>query len=149
MEVYGMADSSRLGRLPPKYRFVLNPYVDARFSTCPGCGQPTKLHKLPFFVHVDPNYPLALNLSHRYCPACDLIILHRDRLEAQLGRLFPDRDPATLREQYLVMGTLERSAFRAGQKTPLPIAEALEHLHDFVERLTVQYQPAGWYKSEG
>ncbi|HOD03839.1 MAG TPA: hypothetical protein PKH92_02235 [Anaerolineaceae bacterium] len=143
-----MPDSPHLGKLPPKHRFILNPYVDARFSSCPSCGQPTKLRKLPFFVHVDPRLPVVLNMSHRYCPACDLIILHRDRLEALLMQLFPDHDPETLRKQYLVMGTVERAAFRASLKTPLSIAEMLEYLHDFTERLTVQSQPIRWHKDE-
>lgn len=141
-----MTETPRLGKLPPKYRFILNPYVDARFSSCPSCEQPTKLRKLPFFVHVDPRLPVVLNMSHRYCPTCDLIILHRDRLEALLLQLFPDRELEALRQQYLVMGTIERSAFRASLKTPLSIPEALEHLHDFVEHLTVQHLPAGWCK---
>lgn len=141
-----MSDPPRLGKLPPKYKFVLNPYVDARFSSCPNCAQPTKLRKLPFFIHMDPQQPVILNMSHRYCPACDLIILHRDRLEALLLSRFPDRDPDAFHEQYLVMGTVERAAFRASLKAPLSIAEALENLHDFAEYLTVQYQPAGWYK---
>ena len=143
-----MKDKPHLGHLPPKYKFILNPYVDARFTRCPGCEQPTKIRKLPFFIHVNPDYPVVLNMTHRYCPACNLIILHRDKLEALLLQMFPDRDPEAFHEQYLVIGTVERKAFRASLKTPMPITEALEQLHDFAERLTVHYQPGGWYRDE-
>ena len=143
-----MTTQRRLGKLPPKHTFILNPYTDARFSTCPMCEQPTKVRKLPFFVHVDPKIPVILNKTHRYCPDCDLIILHRDELEKVLLRMFPDRDPAALREQYMVMGTVERQAFRASLKTPLPISEMLEVLHDFREVRTVRVRRAGWYRDE-
>jgi len=29
-----MAKALRIGRLPPKYTFILNPYTDARFTRC-------------------------------------------------------------------------------------------------------------------
>lgn len=143
-----MPSTPHLGQLPPQYRFVLNPYVDVRFSTCPGCGQPTKLRKLPFFIHVEPRIPVVLNKTHRYCPTCDLIILHRDELEAVLLRLFPDRDPETFHEQYLVMGTVERAAYRAALQTSPPVAETLAQTHDFAEVLTLHHEPGGWYKDE-
>ncbi len=141
-----MAKQRKLGKLPPKYTFILNPYTDARFSSCPRCEQPTKVRKLPFFVHVDPKVPVIVNKSHRYCPDCDLIIVHRDELEVILLRLLPDRDPTTIREQYLVMGTVERQAFRAHQKHPLSIPEMLEALHDFREVRTVKPSHPGWYR---
>lgn len=143
-----MTTQRRLGKLEPRHIFVLNPYTDARFSRCPACGQPTKVRKLPFFVHVDPKVPVILNKTHRYCPDCDLIILHRDELEAVLLKLFPDRDPAALREQYMVMGTVERRAYQASLKTPLSIPEMLEVLHDFREVRTVRVRHAGWYRDE-
>jgi hypothetical protein len=143
-----MATQRRLGKLPPKHTFILNPYPDVRFSTCPMCEQPTRVRKLPFFIHVDPKVPVILNKTHRYCPDCDLIIMHRDELEAVLLGMFPDRDPAAFREQYLVMGTVERRAYRAGLKTPLAIAELLEALHDFREVRSVRPSHPGWYREE-
>src|SRR5438445_13688037 len=68
----------RLGKQPPRYRFFLNPYQDARFSTCPQCTNKTKQRKLPLFLHIDPKQPLLLNKTCRYCPYCDLLIAHQD-----------------------------------------------------------------------
>ena len=32
----------RLGTQPPRYRFILNPYPEARFALCPKCDRPTE-----------------------------------------------------------------------------------------------------------
>jgi len=138
----------RLGKRPPKHNFVLNPYVDVRFSRCPKCEAKTKVRKLPLFIHVDPMYPVALNKTGRYCPDCDLLIVHRDDLEEILLQMFPNRDPEAFRDQYLVMGTVERKAYRASLKSPKTIPEMLEHVHDFEAVWTVEYRPAGWYRDD-
>jgi hypothetical protein len=44
----------RLGKQEPRYEFLLNPYSDQRFTTCPGCDGRTLLRKVPLVVHVDP-----------------------------------------------------------------------------------------------
>ena len=49
-----------IGRLPPRYSFILTPYTDARFTRCPGRDQPTKVRKLPLFIHIDPLNPIVL-----------------------------------------------------------------------------------------
>src|SRR5215218_7671086 len=75
----------RLGKQPPRYRFFLNPYTDARFTTCPQCGEKTRVRKLPLVIHIDPMQLVALNKTCRYCPRCDLLIAHQDELEAWLA----------------------------------------------------------------
>jgi hypothetical protein len=37
-----------------------------------------KARKRPFLIHIEPKHLLVLNMTGRYCPACDLIILHQD-----------------------------------------------------------------------
>jgi hypothetical protein len=134
-----------LGKLPRKYTFILNPYTDARFTRCPGCDQKTRQRKLPLFIHVDPLNPIVLGKTCRYCPDCDLLIVHQDELEAQLEALFAERNPSLIGNDYLVLGTVERQAWREGMKQPKGIPEMLEYLHVFKEVRTVEYQPAGWY----
>ena len=51
----------RLGKQPPRYRFFLNPYQDARFSKCPQCENKMAERKPPLFIHIDPKQPLLLN----------------------------------------------------------------------------------------
>ena len=139
---------THIGKLPPKYTFILNPYTDARFTRCPGCDQKTKQRKLPLFIHIDPMSPVVLNYTCRYCPDCDLLIAHQDELEAQLQALFAERDPSVIGNDYLVMGTVERQAWRESMKQPKSIQEMLEHFHIFKEVRTVEYRPAGWYPAD-
>jgi len=137
-----------IGKLPPRYTFILNPHTDARFTRCPNCGQKTKQRKMPLFIHVEPLNPVVLGKTCRYCPDCDLLIVHQDELEAQLEALFAERDPSLIGNDYLVLGTVERQAWREGMKQPKGIQEMLEHLHIFKEVRTIEYRPAGWYPAD-
>jgi hypothetical protein len=130
----------RLGKQPPRYRFFLNPYPDMRFTTCPQCGRRTNQRKLPLVIHVDPRNLLSINKTCRYCPACDLLIAHKDEVEQQLALLFTRHDPALIGNNYLVVGTQDRAVWRRGVHTPLTIQEMLHSLHDFEE--VVRFEPA-------
>jgi hypothetical protein len=138
-----------IGKLPPQYTFILNPYPHTRFSRCPTCEQKMHQRKVPLFIHVDPLNPVVLGYTCRYCPNCDLLIAHQDWIEDLLANLFAARDPSIIGNDYLVLGTVERTAWREGMKEPKGIQEMLEHLHDFKEVLTVEVQPAGWYAADG
>ncbi|MGC9333737.1 MAG: plasmid pRiA4b ORF-3 family protein [Anaerolineae bacterium] len=140
--------SERLGKLPPLYRFILNPYTDARFTRCPSCEQKMGQRKVPLFIHVDPFHPIVLGYTCRYCPDCDLLIAHEDEIEALLANLFAEHSPEVIGNDYLVIGTVERKAWREGMEQPKDIDDILAHLHDFKEVLTVEYQPAGWYPAD-
>jgi hypothetical protein len=139
---------TRLGKLQPQYTFVLNPYAEYRFTRCPNCGEKTRQRKLPLFIHVDPGRPVALNYTCRYCPRCDLLIAHQDQIETLLARIFAQHDSSMIGNDYLVVGTLERSAWRKSMQQRKSISEMLEHLHDFKEVQTVRVQPGGWYPAD-
>ena len=140
-------DVPHIGKLPPKHIFVLNPYTDVRFTRCPMCEERTRLRKFALFIHVDPMHPVVLGKTCRYCPDCDLLIVHQDELETQLVALFKELDPDLIGNDYLVIGTVERQAWRKGMKEPQSIPHMLEHLHDFKEVRTIKYHPAGWYRA--
>lgn len=133
---------TRIGQQPPRYRFFLNPYPDIRFTSCPQCRRKTRQRKLPLMIHVDPLTPVALNKTCRYCPSCDLLIAHQDEVEGVLAALFTTHKPEIVGNEYLVLGTMERSAWRRGIATPLTIQEMRAVLHDF--RDVVRFEPAGW-----
>ncbi len=129
-----------LGKQSPRYRFFLNPYTHARFTTCPQCGARMRLRKLPLVIHIDPQQLVALNKACRYCPGCDLLIAHQDEIERLLAGFLHDARPEIVGNRYLVVGTGDRPAWRRGMRTPLRIAEAPDHVHDFVD--VVRFEPA-------
>jgi hypothetical protein len=135
---------TQLGALPPRHIFILNPYTDARFTRCPICDNKTKQRKFALLIHVEPQNPVVMGKTCRYCPACDLIIAHKDEVDAQLAGLFRQRNPALVGNDYMVLGTVEREIWREGLKHPKTIAEMLEHLHDFKEVRDIKYKPAAW-----
>ncbi len=139
---------TRLGQLKPRYRFFLNPYKEHRFTNCPQCDRRMKVRKNPFFIHIDPDQVLVLNMYGKYCPRCDLLILHQDKVEELLTAAMFRHKPDVIGNDYLVVGTIERKAWREGTKQPQNLKKVFENLHDFKEAVLVEVQPAGWYPDE-
>jgi hypothetical protein len=138
----------RFGNLPPRYRLILNPYPDQRFTGCPDCGKFTKWRKFVLLVHIDPMHLLAQNIHCRFCPDCDLLIVHQDELEAQVVIHVSEHFPADVGNDYLVMGTMERAAWYENRRNPKPLPEILDAVADFREVLTIKVRPAGWYPKD-
>jgi len=140
-----MAKEPRFGQLELQYSFALNPYPDARFSKCPDCEQKTRQRKLPLLIHVDPMHLIALNYTCHYCPDCDLLIAHQDQIEELLAALFAEHAPSVIGNDYLIIGTVERRAWRENMKQPKPFAEMIAQTHDFKSHSTIQMTMAGWF----
>ena len=138
----------RFGKLPPRYRFILNPYPDQRFSSCPDCRKLTKWRKFVLLVHIDPMHLLAQNIHCRFCPDCDLLIVHQDELEAQLVIHVSEHFPADVGNDYLVLGTMERAAWNENRRNSKSLPEILDAVADFREVLTIKVRPAGWYRDD-
>ena len=135
-------EKPQLGELPPRHTFFLNPYRDERFTRCPMCRKLTKVRKKPYLIHIDPNVMLVLNMSGRYCPDCDLLILHQDVVEDLMVRAFQEHDPSVIGSDYLIIGTVERRSWREGDPQT-----ALANLHDFREVVTFEPEPR-WAPAE-
>ncbi len=132
---------TQLGKQPPRYRFFLNPYSDVRFTNCPQCGKRMHQRKLPLVIHIDPMYPLSLNKTCRYCPDCDLLIAHQNDIEGLLTAMLTVHKPEIVGNEYLVIGTMDRSDWKRGVQNQLPLQDLLEVLHDFKEVVT--FKPVG------
>ena len=135
------------GKLPALYKFFLNPYSDARFSRCPQCEGKTLQKKVPLMIHVDPQYPINLNYTCRYCPKCDILIAHQDEIEGHLHHLFSEHAPEAIGNDYMVMGTTERAYWKEGLSEPHPQFETLANLHGFKEYLNFK-MIGGWLPNE-
>lgn len=139
----------RFGKLPPRYGFMFNPYPDQRISRCPVCDGKTGQRKVPLLIHVDPLHLISLNYTCRYCQHCDLLIAHKHDVEHLLTTLFRQYDPDAIGNRYLVIGTVEKSAWREGMKQPKGWDETMPHASDFATYYDeLRISRAGWYKDD-
>lgn len=141
-------EEPQVGKLPPKYTFFLNPYVDARFTRCPSCDKPTKARKHAFLVNVSPLQPLVLNMTGRYCPRCDLLILHQDKVETMIAFSLRQSAPSLVGNEYLVLGTVEHKAWREAQGQPDDLKMVLNNLHAFKDVVVFDPEHYGWVPDE-
>jgi len=139
--------ASQLGKLPPCYRFFLNPYQDMRWTKCPQCENKMHQRKLPLVIHIDPMVMLSLNKTCRYCPHCDLLIAHQDDLEHILARIFSEQNPEIVGNDYLVVGTMDKKIWKSETQQQGSIQNILSVLHDFTEVVTFKVT-GGWMRDE-
>jgi hypothetical protein len=112
----------KLGKLPPKYSFILNPYEDIRMSKCPCCRKLTHMRKFVLLVYVEGWGLFAQGKTCRYCTPCELIVAHKNELEAELVRFFEKHSPEVIANPYLVLGTVEQQHWKqwlGGQGEPV------------------------------
>jgi len=139
-------EKPRFGELSPLYSFSLNPYPDQRFSRCPFCEHKTGQRKIPLFIHVDPMYPIALNYTCLHCKVCDLLIAHKHEIEHLLTTMFEQRVPSVIGNSYLIIGTMEKKAWRENMHHPKDPAEMRSHIHDFKTfNGEIRMTQSGWF----
>ena len=142
----------RLGALPRRYKFILNPYVDLRLSTCPKCERLTYPRKFPLFIHVGgtaPGYFTAiLGKTCKYCPKCEIIMAHQDELDPLIEEQRVRVAPALANHEYFVMGTVELKFWKKSLTEAQDSTEVLKHTAEFKAHLTLNYRPAGWYRAD-
>jgi len=90
---------------------------------------------------------VVLNKTCRFCPYCELLIVHQDEIEAYLAQLFGRVAPHAVGNDYLIVGTVERKPWQRGLTSPLTNEEMLEALHDFKDHL--QFKPAPVWEYTG
>ncbi|WP_017298169.1 hypothetical protein [Nodosilinea nodulosa] len=137
----------QFGYLPPQHKFFLNPYHDARFTRCPKCDRPTKLRKKPLLILFKPPQPVSLNKTCRYCPNCDLLIVHKDDLDGLLQTICLQHYPDLVGNDYLVVGTMDRKNWKEGLQIS-SLDGLLNMVHDFKQHL--EFEPARytWVKDD-
>lgn len=139
------ARKNKFGHLPPLYNFTLNPYPDQRFSKCPTCNNKTGQRKLPLIIHIEPKHMLALNYTNRYCHSCDMLIGHKHEIEHILVEFFNTYDVSVIGNDYLIIGTVEKEAWREGMKQVKLVNEMLPYIHDFKSYQVLRMTMAGWF----
>ena len=103
--------------------------------------------KIPILIHVNPHHLIALNYTCRFCRDCDLLIAHKHEIEHYLTVLFSQQAPDTISNEYLAVGTVEKSAWKEGLKQQQSIDKLLPHTSDFATYYQeLQLTRAGYYK---
>ena len=142
----------RLGALPKRYKFILNPHVDLRLSTCPKCERLTYPRKFPLFIHIGGTAPGwfagVIGKTCKYCPKCEIIMAHQDELEPLIEAQRTVMAPDAANKEYLVVGTVELKFWKKSLTEPQTMAEMLKHTAQFKDHLTLNYRPAGWYRND-
>lgn len=96
--------------LPKKYSFCLNPDPDYKVSKCPFCRKATFKRKFPLVIHIDKVTGLLnLGFTCKYCAKCECIIADKSGLETELTIIFEKRDPSCIGNEYMVLGTSDKS----------------------------------------
>lgn len=134
----------RLGQLPPRYIFAINPHQDLRCSKCPKCDRATYLRKFPLLIHVDQLGPFVLGKTCRYCSKCEFIITHQDELESTLTALLTEREPTAIGNDYLVLATVEKKAWKQRLEQKGTMEEILAYTSDIKKYVDIVYEPAHW-----
>ncbi|MEW6350204.1 MAG: hypothetical protein AB1646_14150 [Thermodesulfobacteriota bacterium] len=133
----------RLGKLAPRYSFMLNPYVDIKLSVCPACRRSTHKRKFALFIYVEGGGLVAQGLTCRYCTPCELIMVSQQELEEELALTFDERKPEVIGNPYVVVGTIDMKVWKASLGgNRIPAADALAHAADF--KRVYGLDPGGW-----
>ena len=96
----------RMGGLPARYSFVLNPYVSERFTRCPSCNSPTRVGN-PASRSCRAARGPEIGPSEQELPAlCALrtLIVHQAELEQII---IASGFPPQPRTDYVVLGTID------------------------------------------
>jgi hypothetical protein len=133
----------RIGALPPRYAFVLNPYGDTRFTKCPRCETRPNLRKLSLVIHVDGFGLVLLGKTCRLCLKCETVIAHKAELDKLLSALV-----TVSKLDYFVLGTADRRVYRQGLAGAASLDDVKAHTSDFKSYWNVEITPRGWYPKD-
>jgi hypothetical protein len=137
---------TRLGALPPRYSFALNPHTDYRATSCPRCNTKTRVRKIPLVIHVEGVGLLILRKTCRLCLPCEVVIVHQAEIEAEIKASAGQGAAAT--PDYLVLGTVSPRVWRQGLSGDMKIDELVRDMADFKAYLQIDYTPGGWYPAK-
>ena len=133
----------RLGALPPRYSFALNPHADYRATTCPRCQAKTRVRKIPLVIHVEGLGLLILRKTCRLCLHCDTVIAHQAEIESAINGSAGKAAAAT--PDYLVLGTASPQVWRRGLSGDMSMGELVRNMADFKAHLQIKYTVGGWH----
>jgi hypothetical protein len=135
--------ADRLGALPPRYAFILNPHADCGFTKCPRCGTRTNVRKLSLVIHVEGFGLVLLGKTCRLCLRCETLMAHKAELDKLISAAINVPGQA-----YVVLGTIDRRVYRRGLSGRASLDDVKAHMADFKSYWKVEVTPAGWYPKD-
>lgn len=139
------------GELEPRYRFFLNKFRDARWTSCPECERKMGQRKCPLVIGVGSGESavgiFCLNFTCRYCKNCDLLITHQDKLEPHIQRYLEMMGVFGDPTDFFVLGTMDRADWRAGVTDPRAFKDIRGLTHDFCDYVAYEMR-YGWGPAE-
>jgi hypothetical protein len=76
-----------------------------------------------------------------------MLIGHKHEIEHLLTDLFLGTNPHSIGNDYLVLGTVEKKAWRENIENHKKLHEMLHHVHDFKSYHDIQLSIGGWFKN--
>lgn len=141
-----MKKKNQFGEQKPRYSLILNQYSDVRLSKCPNCQKLTHLRKFALLIHIDEGGLMTLGKTCRYCSKCELIMVHKDELEAELAHKFERLKPNVIGNDYFILGTVDKKFWEKGlEDKSLGFEELKKHTADIKEYMDLHVEPGGWF----
>ena len=143
-----MSKRRTIGKLPPRYSFLLNSYPTFRLSKCPKCERPTHQRKFPLLILIKDGVAMVLGKTCKYCTSCELIMAFRDELESELAIAASKACPDAVGNDYEVIGTMDRKVWKEGlNRERAELESEIDHVADFKEILNLEVEPGGWKRA--
>ena len=139
-----MTNPRRENPPPRRYKFILNPHPGTRLTKCPMCERKTLVRKFPIVVAVTGGPLFSIHKTCRYCPVCDLLIVHQDELEAQLAIALPEHWPQSAGNPYTVLGTMDRADWKRMRGGVSDQREFTNAVSIFKQVYDLEFRPAHW-----
>jgi hypothetical protein len=135
---------NRLGAMPPRYGFILNPHAHAGFTKCARCDARTNIRKIPLVIHVEGFGLVLLGKTCRLCLRCETLVAHKAELDKLLPAVVNVPEP-----KYVVLGTIDRQVYRRGLSGRASLNDLKNHMSDFKSYWRVDVTAAGWSPKNG
>ncbi len=87
---------------------------------------------------------VALGKTCRSCEKFEMIVADQLEIENLMADLVEQVDARVIGSDDLVLGTVQRAGWRTGKPKPMPVADMLRHVADFMGSLDVTSDPGGW-----
>ena len=110
------------------------------FTRCARCDTRTNVRKVPPVIHVEGFGLVLLGKTCRLCLRCDTLVAHKAELDSLLRTVVNAPEP-----EYVVLGTINRQAYRRGLSDRASLDDVKAHMADFKSYRKVDATPAGRY----